>query len=300
MKLGYALHSGEMFKKVKNSEYTYQHCCSVKKFLSLLGCNNQFKDTIIKHLNKLVEILGNRECEFVKQQCVNYDLIEVNGGWCFSISQRKFVSHPIKSTKISKESPRAYIDYEHTKTPDPSYFKQILQNNLNKQEMAHFCKHYIRLLNCSTKQHKERVVCLVGEPNSEKRSLFIPISCFIPARYTAMISKQKAFNKSLVDENTQIIFLDEAYAKLMDPDDWKILAQVQDVKSSSHKTSNVYNVSDGYGFWPGAQRRHGHTLKKVLLQKLDITACSGSTRILTNPCNGLYCLGMQPGDHSRQ
>ena len=40
-----------------------------------------------------------------------------------------------------------------------------------------------------------------------------------------MISKQKAFNKSLVDENTQIIFLDEAYTKLMDPDDWKILTQ---------------------------------------------------------------------------
>ena len=224
-KLGYALHSGEMFKKVKNSEYTYQHCCSVKKFLSLLGSNDQFKDTIIKHLNKLVEILGDRECEFVKQLRVNYDLIEVNGGWCFSISQRKFVLHPIKSTEIGKESPRAYIDYEHTKTPDPGYFKQILQNSLDKQEMAHFCEYYIRLLNCGNKQHKERVMCLVGEPNSGKTSLFTPITRLIPARYIAMISKQKAFNKSLVDENTQIIFLDEAYAKLMDPDDWKILTQ---------------------------------------------------------------------------
>ena len=102
-KLGYALHSGDIFK---NSEYTYQHCCSVKKFLSLLGRYDQFKDTIIKHLNKLVEILGDRECEFVKQLRVNYDLIEVNGGWCFSISQRKFVLHPIKSTEIGKESPR--------------------------------------------------------------------------------------------------------------------------------------------------------------------------------------------------
>ena len=68
-------------------------------------------------------------------------------------------------------------------------------------------------------------MCLVGEPNSGKTSLFTPITRFIPARYIAMISKQKAFNKSLVDENTQIIFLDEAYAKLMDPDDWKILTQ---------------------------------------------------------------------------
>ena len=131
-KLGYALHSGEMFKRVKKSEYTYQHCCSVKKFLSLLGSNDQFKDTIIKHMNKLVEILGDRECEFMKQLRINYDLIEVNGGWCFSVSQRKFVLHPIKGTEIGKESPRAYIEYEHTKTPDPGYFKQILQNSLNQ------------------------------------------------------------------------------------------------------------------------------------------------------------------------
>ena len=32
--------------------------------------------------------------------------LQVNGGWCFSISQRKFVLHPIKSTEIGKESPR--------------------------------------------------------------------------------------------------------------------------------------------------------------------------------------------------
>ena len=69
VKLGYAIHNGEMFKKVKNSEYTYQHCCSVKKFLSLLGSNDQFKDTIIKHLNKLVEILG--EFTNLRSSCVS-------------------------------------------------------------------------------------------------------------------------------------------------------------------------------------------------------------------------------------
>ena len=224
-KLGYALYSGEVFKKVKKSKYTYQHCCSVKKFLSLLGSNDKFKDTIIKHLNKLVEILGDRECEFMKQLRINYDLIEVNGGWCFSISQRKFVLHPVKDADVGKESPRAYIEYDHNKTPDPGYFKEILQNSLNELEMAHFCEYYIRLLNCRIKQHKEKVMCLIGEPNSGKTSLFTPITRLIPARCIAMISKQKAFNKSLVDENTQIIFLDEAHTKLMDPDDWKILTQ---------------------------------------------------------------------------
>ena len=114
VKLGYALHGGEVFKKVTSSQYTYQHCCSVKKFLSLLGSNDEFKDTIIKHLDKLVEILGDKECEFTKELRINYDLIEVKEGWCFSISQQKFVLHPIGHNDIGKESPGAFIDYEHT------------------------------------------------------------------------------------------------------------------------------------------------------------------------------------------
>ena len=40
-----------------------------------------------------------------------------------------------------------------------------------------------------------------------------------------MITKQKSFNKSLVDKNSQIIFLDEAQVGLLDADDWKILTQ---------------------------------------------------------------------------
>ena len=40
-----------------------------------------------------------------------------------------------------------------------------------------------------------------------------------------MITKQKSFNKSLVDKNSKVIFLDEAHAGMLDPDDWKILTQ---------------------------------------------------------------------------
>jgi len=287
---------------------TYQHWCSVKKFLSLLESNDQFKDTIINYMNKLVEILGNRECEFMKQLRINYDLIEVNGGWCFSVSQRKFLFHPIQGTEIGKESPKAYIEYEHTKTPDPGYFKQILQNSLNQQEMAHFCEYYIRLLDCRIKQHKERVMCLVREPNSGKTSLFTPITRFISARYIAMISKQKAFNKSVVDENTQIIFLDETHAKLMHPDDRKILTQGGlTAHDRKYKTSSLAVIRCPMFITCQTDMDLAKstttpcpTFKKVLLQTLDITVCSRSTRILANQCNGLHCLGMWPGDNSRR
>ena len=64
----------------------------------------------------------------------------------------------MKDADIGKESPRAYVDYKHTKKPDPGYFKQILENSLNELEMAHFCEYFIRLLNCRLKQHKEKVL----------------------------------------------------------------------------------------------------------------------------------------------
>jgi len=73
VKLGYAMHSGEVFKKVKSSKYTYQLCCSTKKLLWRLGSSDSFKDTIVKHLNKLVQILGDKEREFTRQLALHYD-----------------------------------------------------------------------------------------------------------------------------------------------------------------------------------------------------------------------------------
>ncbi|KAL9978141.1 hypothetical protein ACROYT_G015628 [Oculina patagonica] len=195
-KLGYALYKGEVYKKVGSSKYTYQHCCTVKKFLSLLGNSDHFKEIVIKHLNKLDSILGDPQSEFSNQLKINFDLIEVSDGYCFSVSKRRFVVNAIKDADVGKETPRAFVDYKHDKTPDPVYFKQILQNSLSESEMKYFCEYYIRLLNCGIKQHKEKI-----HRHDNKTE----------------IVQQKP--------NTQIIFMDECYAKLLDPDDWKVLTQ---------------------------------------------------------------------------
>lgn len=88
-KLGYALYRGEVYKKVASSKYTFQHCCNVEKFLSLLGNSEYFRETIIKQMKKLDSILGDPESEIADQLRINYDLIEVSGGWCFSVSKRE-------------------------------------------------------------------------------------------------------------------------------------------------------------------------------------------------------------------
>ena len=59
-KPGYSLYKGEVYKKVQSSKYTFKHCCTVKKFLSVLGTSECFKETIVKHLNKLENLLSVR------------------------------------------------------------------------------------------------------------------------------------------------------------------------------------------------------------------------------------------------
>ena len=100
----------------------------------------------------------------------------------FSISERRFVQNAIRDPEIGRETPRAYVPYKHDKVPEPRYFKEILENSLSNTEIQFFCEYFIRLLHYGTKQHKEKVLCLIGEPNSGKTSLFSPITRIIPER----------------------------------------------------------------------------------------------------------------------
>ena len=102
-------------------------------------------------------------------------------GWFFSASKREFVQNAIR--EVGKESLRAFVEYDHTKTPDAKYFKEILENSVSPSDTSHFCEYYLRLLNNGIKQHKENVMCLIGGPNSEKASLFTPMTRIIPARF---------------------------------------------------------------------------------------------------------------------
>ena len=65
----------------------------------------------------------------------------------------------------------------------------------------------------------------VGEANSGKTSLFAPIFSIVPPTNIARVTKQKSFNKTMIDEETEVILIDEATVNLMDIDDWKLLSQ---------------------------------------------------------------------------
>lgn len=120
-------------------------------------------------------------------------------------------------------SPRAYVPYNSLADPDPKYFKQILENSLSEEQVKLFCFDFLALFR--QKEQKQPVPCAIGASDSGKTSLFSPVFQIVPLNRIARVTKQKSFNKSMIDSSTEVIFLDEAYSSLLDIDDWKIICQ---------------------------------------------------------------------------
>ena len=120
---------------------------------------------------------------------------------------------------------RAFSCYDPSKVAQPKYFQDVLKKSLTENEIGLFWEDFLRLLNFNQKKHKERVPCLVGEPDSGKTSLLYPILGLIHHSNVATVTKQKVFNKARIGKNTEVIFIDEVTPSTLDVDDWKILTQ---------------------------------------------------------------------------
>ena len=91
------------------------------------------------------------------------------------------------------------------------------------------------------KEHKQRVPCAIAAADSGKTSLFSPVFRIVPLSRIARVTKQKNFNKVMIDDLTEAIFLDEAYPGLLDIDDWKIRC-----KGASRRTTQSGKKPKGF------------------------------------------------------
>ena len=184
-----------------------------------------FKARLLRDMKKEIDIVADPDCEVIRPIRIDYNLVEVNAGHCWSIRERRFLERPIPAEKIGLVTPRAFAKYDSHKEPDPKYFREILQNSLSEEEVASFCGDFLKLLNYNQKKHKDKVPCLVGDANSGKTRLFFPIQGLVHHGNIATVTKQRAFNKAMINSSTEVIFIDEATEKTLDIDDWKVLTQ---------------------------------------------------------------------------
>ena len=224
-RLGYASYRGTVYKKEARSKFTYAYKCDAAAFINTMATNEFFKARLVREMRNVIGLLSDPFCELFAPLTINHDLIEVNDGWCWSIKRRSFLENAIQDHQIGKVSPRAFCPYDQARDPDPKYFKEVLENSLGEQDLRNFCDDFLKLLSYNQKRHKDKVPCLVGDANSGKTSLFFPILGLIHHGNVATVTKQRAFNKSMITPYTEVIFIDEATEKTLDMDDWKILTQ---------------------------------------------------------------------------
>jgi len=238
-RLGYGSYRGKVYKKDSRSKYSYSYKCEARAFVNTLAKNEFFKSRLIREIKKVTDLLADPYCELFAPLTIDYDLIEVINGWCWSIKRKDFVNGAIRDHQIGKVSPRAFCPFDSTRDPDPKYFREVLENSLEPQEVAKFCDDFLKLLSYNKKRHKDKVPCLVGDANSGKTSLFFPTLGLIHHGNVATVIKQQGFNKSMITPFTKVIFIDEATETTLDIDDWKILMQggyaAHDVKYQSSR-----------------------------------------------------------------
>ena len=238
-KLGYASYRGKVYKKNDQARYTYSYKCEARAFVNTLATNECFKSRLLREMKRVIDLLSDPFCELFSPLIINYDhqATTVLHYQLRSIRRRDFVDGAIEEQQVRKISPRAFCFFDSARNPCPKYFREVLENSLSPQEVAKFCDDFLKVLLYNKKQHKDKVLCLVGDANSGKTSLFMPILGLIHYGNVATVTKQKAFNKSMITPFTEVIFIDEATERTLDIDDWKILTQggyaAHDVKYQS-------------------------------------------------------------------
>ena len=62
----------------------------------------------------------------------------------------------IQDHQIGKVSPRAFCPFDATRDPDLKYFKEVLENSLEPQEVAKFCDDFLKLLSYNKKDTRTK------------------------------------------------------------------------------------------------------------------------------------------------
>ena len=135
----YALCSGNIYKKIKESKYTYVWCCTVERFLDYAMEDENVRSSILSVLNSVTQLLQRASCRLIKQLVIDYNFIEVQPyGTCFNIMKKCFEKDP----KMNG-SPRCFIRYEYRKEFVP-YPRPFVQGTLFTY-LNHFKEHRFSL-----------------------------------------------------------------------------------------------------------------------------------------------------------
>lgn len=152
----------------------------MEAFIDSLVADKSFKVRLVKDMKKVFDVLANLHCKVIQSLCLDYYLIEVNKGKCWSIKECHFVHH------------KHFLCTIWQGRQNQSTSKKVWKT-ATQAEIEEFLKDFLRLLNQS-KHTETKVLATISAANSAKSSLFQPILRLVHHGNTATIPKQWIFN----------------------------------------------------------------------------------------------------------
>ena len=147
-------------------------------------------------------------------------------GTCFRISEGKLIHEPISDNDVGKVSLRMYVPYDSSTPPNPKYFRESILNSFPEDyDRANVLNKFYRCLMAGRMPHKVRKLVVKGPKDSGKTtgaSVFLGI---ILIKFVASITQEAQFSLSMINEDTQLVFLDEWSDRTLASDMAKVVLQ---------------------------------------------------------------------------
>ena len=176
----------------------------------------------------------------------DYDFIELSHNKYFKFSSRCVVPCPFKQCDFGVTSPRAFqnFDVQRTKFTEARYFSQSLEAcfpDLTKR--VRFCNKFYQCFLCWQLPHKTKKLVVVGEKNSGKTSWSKVFFGLMPKQKIAVLSKEKNFGSSMIQNDTELLWVDEWKKEMLSEDTIKTMMQggyfAQSIKHENPKMQNM-------------------------------------------------------------
>ena len=292
----HALCNGMRYVKPPQASFTFVEMTDPNTYLHKLMSNETLKHGILRNLTMLVKLMSNTACDLFPKISRNLDLIEVLGGKCFTISERRFIDTPVKEGDFQKLSPRMFIEYNPDAEPEPLYFKEGILNSFPEEELrARFLNKFYECLMAGKMPHKTRKLVLCGPKYSGKTSWVQVLLGVIPLRNVATITQEKQFSAAMMGEDSELVFLDEWSENTLQADLAKIVLQggymVICVKHQSPKT--LINKAPFYittNELPNFGSEHDNVMRRVEVFKTQ--SLHPLYQMLMNGCEETACIAL--------
>ena len=98
----HVLYKGMVYCKTKDANFTFVEMMDPESYLNKLLANEVLREQVMRHMDALLRVILNPQREVFPQIKIDqFNFIEVSGGCCFKISERKFVPCPFTSEDLS-------------------------------------------------------------------------------------------------------------------------------------------------------------------------------------------------------